>query len=717
MRAAICLLTAGALLLAMAPSWAARRALQAPAAEFEDTVLLAGDGCPADDAFGGMPIRQVDVRTPFTFLPWIQSDLNKAKAIAAPLVGTPYGAEQVGAVRAQIGALPFAQINRNARVGGRVLAMTVACQPQGLDLVFLVAAVNTSMSFAVTWEAQQRETAAPEQQAGQEALRNGLRLQPRLGYQAGEGLGLGVAALHQRSGAAADAIWQTLAVDAYRSARLHDVSLALEGSRDPRHGSWARLAWRLAYADQSAPANAVSRLDWRGAQALLLAQTRPLGALALPVRLGVALDLGQHRSGGQASPTSGLLAKQHTQSLKLMTGSTARLDRQSLAANYAVEFGAGSGGARRVDWVKHIVDVAHQGRWMVADHRSLSLDSRFTAGDITQRGPMPDGARFYAGGRAHNFTGGQEWQIRAAPLLRSLGTNALAGVGTSPGYRRFAALNLTVAMPVHNTPLMPAELYQNPEILPLMHSQLRSAASILASSMRSDLPSYRQAMAHLPQVVDTLAELSSAVASVRPPEGSAGSDAYTSCQLQVAQARSDVTGVLGVTGVEQVGLFTDLLPLPQGSDTLGQVVALCADSFNAGAGANSPPIARLTAALSQSIQQLEQSFAAASPEAAERAALREIEPVRRIVDTLFKEVNIVAVSPLLMLDLVRVGPRLDATPRTRVGLGTGLRVTLVDSVDFSLGYMANLRRPVGLPGQAREARGAVFVAMEFKDPF
>jgi hypothetical protein len=44
-------------------------------------------------------------------------------------------------------------------------------------------------------------------------------------------------------------------------------------------------------------------------------------------------------------------------------------------------------------------------------------------------------------------------------------------------------------------------------------------------------------------------------------------------------------------------------------------------------------------------------------------------------------------------------------------MGTGLRVTLVDSVDFSLGYMINLRRQVG------EARGALFLKMEFKDPF
>ncbi len=705
MQLAACLM-AGCLLLA-APAWAARKAPPEPAVE--DKLVIAEPGCPADKAFGGLPIRSVDVRTPLAFLPWIRADLAKARALAAPLAGTPYRAEQVLAIQKEIGQLPFAQLDQDARVGGRVLAVTVACQSQGLDLVFLVYAVKASTAVAVTWEARQREIAAPEQQAGQETLRKGLRLQPRVGYQAGEGLGAGATARYQRSGAGDSAYWRTLAADGYASDRLHDFSLAVEGGREPVHGHWAQLSWRLAYADLSAPAKAVSRLGQSALEAQLLAQTRPLGPLALPLRLGAALDAGEHRSGGQDNPAAGLAADQHTQSLKLMAGTTARLERQSLALSYAVEFGAGNGGAGSVDWIKQIVDVAHQGRWLVADHRSLSLDTRLTFGQLSERGLVPHSARFYAGGREQRFIGGEAWQIRSAPLLRSLGTNALAGVPATPGYRHFAALNLTAALPVYNIPLLPAELYDNPEVLPLMQGQLNTAVGALASTLRSDLPTYRQAIGHLPQVQQTLAALDSAVAAAKPPAGSAADEAFTACRDQVAQAQSDVAGVLEETGLSQLGLFADLLPPEQGSDTLGQVAVLCVEGFNA--SAKKPQIAQHGAALRASLAQLVQWFAAASPAAANEAARREIEPVRRIVDTLFKEINLVAVSPLLMLDIVSLGPRLDGAPRTRVGLGTGLRVTLVDSVDFSLGYMANLRR------QAGEARGAFFMAMEFKDPF
>lgn len=672
--------------------------------------VVVGNACPANGAFGGMPIHAVDVQTPLAFLPWIRADLNQAKALAEPLRGTPYSASQVTTVWNQIAALPFANLDVEARVGGRVLPVMVSCTPQGLDLVFFVYAIKASLSVGLTWESRQRETAAPERQSGQEALRPGMRLQPRLGYRAGEGAGAGLAALYNRSGAGADADtlnWRSLAVDAYASDRLRDVALALEGGREHSDGIWAHTAWRLGYADQSVPAKSVSRLGQNNLEAQAFAQTRPLGSWALALRLGAALDAGQHRSRGQDDPAAGLVADQRYQSLKLMAGTTARLARQSLAASYAVEFGAGSGGAG-LDWVKQIVDIAHEGRWLVADHRSLSLETRLTLGHLREAGLVPHGARFFAGGREQPFIGGEEWQIRAAPLLRSLGTNALAGSAASPGYRRFSALSLTAALPVFNQPLVPAEAYRDAQVRAALNGQLDSAVGGLAADNRTTLPTYLQAIAQLPKVQQTLGALDGAVAAVQPPAGSADRDAFAACKGQLAQAQDEITQVLRESSLTQLGLFTELLPGEDTANTLGQVVALCVEGFNA--GPRNPRITQQGAALRADIEQLARWFAAADPKLAEQDARREIEPVRHIVDTLMDEINAIAISPLLMLDAVNLGPRLSG-PRTRLAVGTGLRVTLVDSVDFSLGYMANLRR------QAGEARGSFFVTMQFKDPF
>ncbi|HEY8880348.1 MAG TPA: hypothetical protein VIN03_22450 [Roseateles sp.] len=680
------LLAAGGALALLAPAWAIAGPQPGPA-----EVAVAGAGCPAGGALGGLPVRSVDVRTPLSFLPWIRADLEQAQALAAPLRGRPYSAAQVTDVWHRIAELPFATLDLEARVGGRMLPVIVSCTPQGLDVEFFVYAIKASMALGLSWEARQRETAAPERQSGQDALRQGLRLQPRLGYQAGEGMGIGGAAQYQRSGAGADAYWRTLAFDGYASDRLREAALALEGGRELADGRWSHVAWRLAYASQSTPAQLVSRLGQSYLQAQGLAQTRPLGPWALPLRLGAALDVGQHRSDGPDDPAAGLVSDQHYQSLKLMAGTTARLARQSLAASYAVEFGAGSGGAR-LDWVKQIVDVAHEGRWRVADHRSLSLETRLTLGHLREPGVVPHSVRFFAGGREQWFAGGEEWQIRAAPLLRSLGTNALAGSAASPGYRRFAALNLTAAVPVFNQPLVPAEAYRNAEVRAELNGQLEGAVGGLAADNRTTLPTYLQAIADLPKVQQNLAALAGAMAAAGDADA---------CKAQIAQAQDEIAQVLQESSLTQLGLFTELLPGEDTANTLGQVVALCGGP---------PRIASQVQTLKAAVERLAALFAAADPAIAEAEARREIDPVRHIVDTLMDEINAVAVSPLLMLDAVNLGPRLSG-PRTRLGLGTGLRVTLVDSVDLSFGYMANLQR------QAGEARGAFFLTMQFKDPF
>ena len=171
-------------------------------------------GCPAHAAFGGMPVRSVDVKTPLAFLPWIQADLVKAKALAAPLAGTAYSASQVNAVWDAIGRLPFAGLDLEARVGGDALLLDIACPPEGLELTFFVYSMKMSTTVGITWEARQRETAAPEQQSGQEALRRGMQLLPRLGYQAGEGAGAGASARYNRAATGPDDLWRSMAMPA-----------------------------------------------------------------------------------------------------------------------------------------------------------------------------------------------------------------------------------------------------------------------------------------------------------------------------------------------------------------------------------------------------------------------------------------------------------------------------------------------------------------------
>ncbi|MDX6612400.1 MAG: hypothetical protein QOD75_1586 [Blastocatellia bacterium] len=95
----------------------------------------------------------------------------------------------------------------------------------------------------------------------------------------------------------------------------------------------------------------------------------------------------------------------------------------------------------------------------------------------------------------------------------------------------------------------------------------------------------------------------------------------------------------------------------------------------------------------------------------ERKANRDVAYTGRVLDVIFREMNLVAISPVAMIDVARIGPLVSPTyDRLRYGLGGGLRLSLV-SLDFDVGYSWNPRR---LPG---ERHGAFVFALSVSDLF
>lgn len=80
-------------------------------------------------------------------------------------------------------------------------------------------------------------------------------------------------------------------------------------------------------------------------------------------------------------------------------------------------------------------------------------------------------------------------------------------------------------------------------------------------------------------------------------------------------------------------------------------------------------------------------------------------------DTIFRELNLVAVSPVVMFDVARIGPHTDPTYRgLRYGLGAGAKFSLV-TLDVTAGYSWNLNRRPG------EGGGALVFSMDISDLF
>ena len=95
----------------------------------------------------------------------------------------------------------------------------------------------------------------------------------------------------------------------------------------------------------------------------------------------------------------------------------------------------------------------------------------------------------------------------------------------------------------------------------------------------------------------------------------------------------------------------------------------------------------------------------------ERKARRDIAFAARSLETVFRELNLIAISPIIMFDAAHIGRQTDNNQGgARYGLGTGFRFSLV-TLDVTVGYSWNLdRRPA-------EGRGAFAFSMSISDIF
>ncbi len=110
-------------------------------------------------------------------------------------------------------------------------------------------------------------------------------------------------------------------------------------------------------------------------------------------------------------------------------------------------------------------------------------------------------------------------------------------------------------------------------------------------------------------------------------------------------------------------------------------------------------------------KQIRQGLKRVSVSEIERKANQDVAYTSRILDTTFRELNLVAISPVAMFDVARIGGRsVSGYGGTRYGLGGGLRLSVV-SLDLTAGYSWNPRRRTG------EGRGAFVFSLDISDLF
>jgi hypothetical protein len=206
--------------------------------------------------------------------------------------------------------------------------------------------------------------------------------------------------------------------------------------------------------------------------------------------------------------------------------------------------------------------------------------------------------------------------------------------------------------------------------------------------------------------VDALAKLKAAVDAAKATTPDQFETAFRNCAKEIRFAERRAKGVLTTKGGSQVGNLAALLSVDRDEDRLQGVRRECVEELNRDLRA--AEITLHGATLERLRQDMEREFALIDQAAAARRAQDEMVYVRRTLNTLIDDLNIISVSPVLMLDVAHLGPA-DSRLGTRYGVGGGLRVTLANSVDFTAGYLVNPKRLRG------EASGAFFFSMQFKD--
>jgi hypothetical protein len=484
--------------------------------------------------------------------------------------------------------------------------------------------------------------------------------------------------------------------------------LAAAGSWE-LNGPWLRqLAWTTGYEYADVPA-AGGRLRKSLGAAQLSVQGSEFGDSGIAWRGGAALERGSQDSAfRQAELPTGTQARSDYFGLKLFGGLVWRAERQQLSASYGLQLGATGAGFAR-GFRKHVLDLSYQQRWLPRDFMPQDLDAHLGFGAIEDRGGMPVGERFFGGNRPALFSTAADWQIRAAPWIRSFAQNELARAGVrAAGAERFVALNLTYAPTVWKVPLLPAELRENPQVGALLEGQLTTAESTLAAyyngrdpaigairGMTREQDALRQALTRYLEVLQAAAEVEHGdleeifFACLDNASATLDTELVGMSDADLGKAAIAINAVLRKGGrIDQFGTCTREL---RGS--LGSALEVASAQLQSAAAA---------------FASIYSSFDAA---AAVRLAGSDMKLTRRVIDRFFHEINLAAVAPVLLLDAARLGPSAPGQSAWRYGIGAGIRVSLVNSVRLTLVYAMN-------PHPRRDERGgALSVSLDIVDLF
>jgi hypothetical protein len=239
--------------------------------------------------------------------------------------------------------------------------------------------------------------------------------------------------------------------------------------------------------------------------------TKELTNQRVVFRYGGAIEGGRQTSDGGSG--AGLEPGTGYGSLKLYAGATGRRGHSAFASSYGFQIGTTFADGVP-SFSKHLFDVGFmtrvtgaaladgtdpfRGPLTAAVHRSLDLQTRFTAGVLENSAAAPIAERFLGGNQVRPFVSDDSWVIQSDAFIRSIPENTLA---TAPGFSggdRFYSANVTVAWPLWGRPLLPAELAGDTQFLKNLNGGFATIVGTLADNYKAKDPEYQRKAAAIP---------------------------------------------------------------------------------------------------------------------------------------------------------------------------------------------------------------------------
>jgi hypothetical protein len=177
----------------------------------------------------------------------------------------------------------------------------------------------------------------------------------------------------------------------------------------------------------------------------------------------------------------------------------------------------------------------------------------------------------------------------------------------------------------------------------------------------------------------------------------------------VRRAESRARSAVEARG-DRLGRVNALLSVST-EDRLSKVQQACSDDLSA--AVQNATITAEAAALRKIHADMEREYSMIDERAATGKAEGEMRYVKQTLNTLLYDLNVASVGPVFIFDVAHLGP---AAPGgepfgTRYGIGAGVRATIVNTLDFTMAYVANPRRTRG------ESKGAFFLTLRIKEFF